>query len=99
MFELITAAVGLIMVSVFFAYISVGMQSLVAGLLMEFVVRRLATRKFHIVVSAIVMGLLAAATYRIDLPHIMILGLLTGSGLGLFLSHSFQAGESGNESG
>lgn len=95
----IHGAVVLPILSVIFAYIFVGVQALVTGLVLEYVVRRLATRKIHIVVSAAIMGLLSAANYRIDLPFIMFLGLSIGTCLGLFLSHSFQAGQSGNDSG
>jgi len=97
--EKVTGAVALVVLSVIWAYIFVGAQSLVAGLLMEFVVRRLATRKYHIVVSAAVMGLLAAVTYRMDSPFVMILGLLVGTLSGVFLSHSFQAVQPSEETG
>jgi MFS family permease len=88
----------LVVLSVVWAYIFVGVQALVAGLLMEYVIRRLATRKFHIVVSAAVMGLLAAGIYRIDLPFNLFLGFSIGTCLGLFLSHSFQTVQSDNNS-
>ena len=97
--EKFQVSVVLIALSFIWAYVFVGVQSLVAGLLMEYVVRRLATRKFHIVLSAAVMGLLASAIYRMDSPFVMLLGLLIGSCIGLFLSHSFQPMQSGNDSG
>ena len=96
--KIITASI-LIVLTVIWAYVIVGVQSLVAGLLMEYVVRRFATRKFHIVVTAAIMGLLSSVIYRTDSPLFLLLGFLIGSCLGLFLSHSFQAEQSGNDSG
>lgn len=97
--EKITGAVALIALSITFAYLFVGVQSLVAGLLMEYVVRRFATRKSHIVASAVVMGFLTSATFNMYSPFMMLIGLFVGACSGLFLSHGFQVGESGNDSG
>ena len=97
--EKISGAYMLLVLPVIFAFIFVGVQSIVFGFFMEFVVRRLATRKFHIVLSAAVTGLLAAAIHRTDSPFNLFLGILVGASVGLFLSHSFQAGRSGNGSG
>lgn len=96
--EVLGATVDLVVFSIIFSYVFVGVQSLFVGLLMEFVVCRLATRKFHIVVSAAIMGLLSSAIYSTHLRLVLLLGFLIGFGLGLFLSHSFQEVESDYDS-
>lgn len=83
-FILKTINQGLILVPM--AFIFMGIQSLIAALLMEFVVLRLATTRPQIVFSGAVLGTLCGATIAMLTPIFTLVGLLVGLILGWVFS-------------
>lgn len=71
-----------ILTIIFFSYIFMGLQSLVTGLILEFIVLRFASRQYQIVISSALLGTLAGATLAwmspIFIPTGVIVGLMVG---------------------
>lgn len=68
---------GLIM----FSYILMGLQSLLAGLLMEYVVLEFAVKRYQMVIAGVLLGALAGATLAWMTPEF----IAVGAGVGLMV--------------
>lgn len=72
-----------------FSYVFMGLQALLVALIMEFLVRKYAKRKWQIIASGALLGFLATATIFSKALPMLIIGSLIGSGIGYILSLAF----------
>lgn len=68
---------------IFFGYVFMGLQSLVTGLILEFIVLRFASRQFQVIISSALLGTLAGATLAWMSPIFILTGAIVGLMVGL----------------
>lgn len=73
-------------------YIFMGIQSLVAGLIMEFVVLKYAVAQYQILIAGALLGALAGATLYTLTPALILIGLCIGLFTGMIFRPGLSAG-------
>lgn len=75
-----------------FAYPLIGLQSAIAAVLMEYLIRQRAKRRVHLPLAGTVLGVASAfpACFFFGSAWLMLTGALVGLGMGYFLSRDFE---------